>query len=175
MTDKKLIILCDLSTSLIALGGCSGVRNSLGLDKDSPDEFAVLTRAPLEIPSNLTLPPPQPGMPRPQETSVSVKAQKAMFGSEKEASQGVSASEDMLLQKTGADQSDPNIRATVNKETAAMSERNKPVVQKLLKLGGEKQDSSATVVDAKKEYERIKKNAEEGKDITDGDTPVIEE
>ncbi len=173
--DTKFVVLCTLSTGLIALSGCSGVRNSLGLDKDSPDEFAVITRAPLEMPPSLSLPAPQPGEPRPQEASVAAKAQEAVFGIEKQHSTGNSGAESSLLRKAGADQADPNIRATVNKETAAMSERNKPVIEKILKLGGEKQDSSATIVDAKKEQERIKANSAEGKAITDGETPVIEE
>ncbi len=175
MINRKFLILCAVSSSFLILGGCTNVRNSLGLEKEAPDEFAVITRAPLEIPSDLTLPPPQPGMPRPQETSVTQKAQEAVLGEKKAKSSERSEAESLLLQKTNANSSAPDIRATVNSETDDLAERNKPVVKKLLKLGGEKQESSATIIDAKKEYERIKNNEAQGKSITDGETPVIEE
>lgn len=175
MTKTHLLVLGFLSGSALLLGGCSNVKNSLGLEKDAPDEFAVIKRAPLEIPERLILPTPEPGTPRPQETGALAQAEQAVFGAEKKVADSTSSAEDALLQKTGANQADPSIRATVNRETSEMDERNKPVVQKLLKLGGEKQDASATVVDAKKEYERIQKNKQEGKSITDGETPVIEE
>ncbi len=175
MTKTHLLVLGFLSSSALLLGGCSNVKNSLGLEKDAPDEFAVIKRAPLEIPSNLTLPPPMPGTPRPQETNAVSQAQEAVFGSEKEMADKTSSAENLLLKKTGADQADPSIRATVNRETAELDERNEPVVKKLLKLGGKEQDTSATVIDAKKEYERIQQNKRDGKDITEGETPVIEE
>lgn len=175
MNKPHFVILTLLSGASVLLGGCSNVRSSLGLDKAAPDEFAVIKRAPLEIPSQVALPPPVPGMPRPQETSVLTQAEKAVLGEEKVFTQETSSAEDLLLQKTGADQANPNIRAQVNKETANLDERNEPVMKKLLKLGGGDAQNSATVVDAKKEYERIKKNQEEGRAITDGETPVIEE
>ena len=49
---------------LSALGGCSGVSESLGFAKQSPDEFAVVRNAPLTLPPDYTLRPPQPGAPR---------------------------------------------------------------------------------------------------------------
>ncbi len=163
-------LLCSLSVA-----SCGNVRNSLGLEREAPDEFAVITRAPLEIPSSVALPPPVLGAPRPQEQPTIAKAQEAVFGEEKVSSETLSSGESVRLEKVEAQGIDKNIRATVNNETAELDERNRTVVQKLLKLDKSATQASATVVDPKKEYERIKQNLEEGKSATDGETAIIEE
>ena len=49
-----------LSLSLIALfvSGCSQMREELGLNRNSPDEFTVVKRAPLTLPPEYNLRPP---------------------------------------------------------------------------------------------------------------------
>ena len=164
-------------TALLILSGCTagGVRESLGLNKDSPDEFAVVKRAPLEMPDTLALPPPTPGAPRPQEQTPIKEAKEAVFGHEDEKASGLSPAEAQLLTKTQADDANPNIRNVVDSETAQLVDRNKPGAQKILGLATGENPASASVVDAKKEAERLKKNMEEGKPVTDGKTPIIEE
>ncbi len=174
MNSIKLIALLGLSTLTLTACGLN-VRDELGLNRESPDEFAVVTRAPLEIPSHLALPPPIPGMPRPQETSAIDQAKQAVLGNDAEAKQTLSAAESVLLNRTGAAQSDPTIRATVNNETKALTDRNEPVAQKLINMSGKKHQPSATIVDAKKELERIQEDTKAGKNITGADTPTIEE
>ena len=61
---------------LVGLTGCTGLRRAIGLDNVGPDEFAVESRAPLTIPPDFDLRPPQPGAPRPQETPAAEKARK---------------------------------------------------------------------------------------------------
>jgi len=48
------------------------------MDQVGPDEFAVESRAPLTIPPEFDLRPPQPGAPRPQEASSADKARKVI-------------------------------------------------------------------------------------------------
>ena len=60
-------VLCSTCASL--LWGCTDLRRSIGLEKTSPDEFAVESRAPLTMPPDFELRPPQPGATRPQEKS----------------------------------------------------------------------------------------------------------
>src|SRR5690606_33831923 len=48
----------------LAVSGCDSAREAMGLNKKSPDEFAVVTRAPLVLPPEFGLRPPQPGAPR---------------------------------------------------------------------------------------------------------------
>ncbi len=179
MKLRKITFATLLISSAFCLNACSngaaGLRTTLGLEKDTPDEFAVITRAPLEMPPQLALPSPNPGAPRPQETPTVEAAQKTVFGQAKQDSTSASSAESALLNNAGADARDTDIRRTVNTETRNMEERNRTVVQKLLKVGEHAEKSSATVVDAEKELERIQSNAKEGKNITAGETPVIEQ
>lgn len=174
-TIKSVTFLFALLAFILPLSACSSVKENLGLEKDSPDEFAVITRAPLEIPSKLALPPPNLGAPRPQEVTTIKQAKEAVFGEHKTAENSSSQAESVLLEKAGGTQAEPNIRATVNNETAEMKDRNKAVADKLLNLTSSDEKSSATIVDSKKELERIQQNKQEGKSITEGETPYIED
>jgi hypothetical protein len=64
--------------SALLLVGCTNFKRDLGLAPAAPDEFAVESRAPLTIPPDFDLRPPQPGAPRPQEASAAEKARKAI-------------------------------------------------------------------------------------------------
>jgi hypothetical protein len=60
------------------LPGCTDFRRALGMDRVGPDEFAVESRAPLTLPPEFDLRPPQPGAPRPQEVTAADKARKVI-------------------------------------------------------------------------------------------------
>jgi len=170
----NLIILGAIAFTITSCGG--NVRKQLGLNKDAPDEFRVIKHAPLEMPKGTALPPPTPGVARPQEYTPTQSAEKAMFGAVNTNTQTVeSKAESSLLQKAGATDIDPSIRETINEETVELNERNKPVMKKLMDIGKDETTPPASVVDAKAEYERIKKNKEEGKPLTEGETPSIQE
>jgi hypothetical protein len=64
----SLLAIASLS-SVMALTGCSDLRQLVGLDRVGPDEFTVESRAPLTIPPDFNLRPPQPGAARPQEAN----------------------------------------------------------------------------------------------------------
>jgi Protein of unknown function (DUF3035) len=68
--------LCLAGASL--LPGCTDLKRSIGLEKTSPDEFAVESRAPLTIPPDFELRPPQPGAARPQEKSSGQQARQVI-------------------------------------------------------------------------------------------------
>ncbi len=177
---KQLKILGFLFVSILSLGACSNgaadLRENLGLNKQTPDEFAVLTRAPLEMPAQMTLREPSPGVARPQEETPQEVAQNTVFGStENHNDSTTSSAEATLLQNAGATKADPSIRQRLNKETEELKERNKTVAQKLLEVGKGSDNSSATVVDAEKEMQRILDNRKNNNDITTGDTPNIEQ
>ena len=48
--------------------------------RDRPDEFAVQRQAPLVVPPDFALTPPQPGAPRPAEGTAAQQALQALFG-----------------------------------------------------------------------------------------------
>ncbi len=177
MKHKKLYTLFALTFMATSLSGCSGVRDRLGLDKESPDEFSVITRAPLEIPPtlNAALPTPNLGTPRPQEQTTINQAQEAVFGNAQTATNNISTGENTLLNKANATNTDPNIRAQVNKDTQELADRNEAVADKILNLSGKNKTPSATVVDAKQELERIQQKLKDSEIVTGDDTPYIEE
>ena len=169
----KITALCAV---LLALSGCEGTKEQLGLTRSAPDEFAVLKRAPLEMPPDYTLRPPQPGTPRPQEAEPEKQAKTVIFGDDAQyRNMKADSSEAILLNQAGADTAQPNIRQVVDRETAALSPHEKPVAEKLLGLGSGNDSPPASVVNAKEEAARLKKNAEEGKSVTEGETPTIED
>ncbi len=96
-----------LSIVLVALvtSGCSS-HSSL-FNRVRPDEFAVTRQAPLVVPPDFALTPPNPGAPRPQDVDASRQALDALFGSNRQRS----AVESDTLGKAGA--SAPAIRSTV--------------------------------------------------------------
>src|SRR5207253_535538 len=79
VAGRPLPLFAVLSLALIVLlPGCTGVRRAIGLEQVGPDEFAVESRAPLTIPPDFDLRPPQPGAQRPQEVTAAERARKAI-------------------------------------------------------------------------------------------------
>jgi len=68
--------LCLACASLIS--GCTDLKKAIGLERSTPDEFAVESRAPLTMPPDFNLRPPQPGAARPQEKSSDQQARQAI-------------------------------------------------------------------------------------------------
>src|SRR6516225_263932 len=66
--------VCVAGPLLIA--GCTDFKRTIGLEPTLPDEFAVESRAPLTIPPDFELRPPQPGASRPQEKSADQQAKR---------------------------------------------------------------------------------------------------
>lgn len=181
---KHIMSTCLLG--VLALTACEGTKKQFDFTKKSPDEFAVVKRAPLEMPPNLnelpsqvTLPAPKPGAARPQEPSAQAQAKASLIGADprviQHQSATQSASENALLQKAGAVNADPNIRTTIEKETAELAAEQTPAVDRILKITGKKIDAPAVEVDPTAETNRIKANKAAGKPITEGETAIKEE
>jgi Protein of unknown function (DUF3035) len=65
-------------TGTLALSGCTGFKQAVGLEPTMPDEFAVESNPPLTIPPDFDLRPPEPGAPRPQEESMTKQAEQVI-------------------------------------------------------------------------------------------------
>ena len=74
----RTVSLVGACLLLLALPGCSNVRMALGMDRAGPDEFAVESRAPLLIPPDFNLRPPQPGAMRPNEVTAAERARRVI-------------------------------------------------------------------------------------------------
>jgi hypothetical protein len=176
--SAKLSLFAALSLSLAACGGES-LSDTLGYGKSAPDEFAIVTKAPLVIPPDYSLRPPQPGAPRPQEMELqpSLGAQRALIGEEALSAENVgparSQGEQVLLQETGAEQADPRIRQVVNAETRSLVERDKTFVDDVIFWKKDGPAPDERLVNPVEENERIQQNEAEGKPVTEGETPTV--
>lgn len=158
----KRIAFPALATMVLAtaLGGCSDFRKALGYEKSIPDEFAVVSRAPLAIPPDYSLRPPQPGAAPTQDVPTQDRAKEAVFragtqqASLPPAATQRSAGEGAFLEAAGAPKADPDIRARVTDDTALTPENQRGFVDKL--LFWRKSGAPDDVLDPVKEADRIK-------------------
>ena len=166
---------------ILALSACEGIREQLGMTKQSPDEFRVVSRAPLSLPPDFTLRPPEPGIPRPQEGTAAQQARKAVFRLEQPKTQplneqveadGRSLGELSLLKAAGADKIDPGIRRAIDLETQQINLESEDFIEAL--VFWRDKEIPGRVVDATAEAKRLRENAALGKAVTAGETPTIE-
>ena len=170
--------------ALLALSGCGGgVRQALGMTKHSPDEFLTVAHAPLTLPPDNTLRPPEPGAPRPQEGTSAEQAQTALYANNGGTAPAIASAPDAsndtakssgevaLLQNAGAAGIDPGIRAEIDTETAAQMERDQTLISRL--VFWRTPEPYGTVVDPVAESKRLQENQALGKPVTEGETPII--
>ena len=122
MSVNRVIVVTAL-VAAAGLAGCQSTRNALGMTKVTPDEFRVVTKAPLVVPPDFALRPPAPGKPRPQELQPESAARTALLGQRE--GEGRSDGEKMLVAKAGADKADPLIRYVVDDEFGAVAHKDK--------------------------------------------------
>ena len=120
MSFNRVAVAAILLAGL-GLAGCQSTRVALGLTKVTPDEFRVVTKAPLVVPPDYALRPPAPGEPRPQELQPESQARLALLG-ERNAEQR-SEGEKLLVAKAGADRADPLIRYVIDDQFGAIAHK----------------------------------------------------
>ena len=176
MKASRLILL---ATVAIIVAGCGNVRESIIPSKRAPDEFAVYTRAPLNLPPEYSLRVPAPGTERPQSVLPRDVAEEALLGSSSRvaepgdlAAQNLSIGLQALLDNTGASSADPDIRALINQETSILAEEDASVMQRILFWNQETE--YGVTVDPALENKRIQENQALGQPLDSGEVPVIE-
>ena len=162
--------------ALLGLAACADTRRAIGWDKAPPDEFKVTTRAPLSLPPDYGLRPPQPGAARPQEGTTVDQARNAVSGGRsppraQTAVQAASGGQAALLTRSGADRADPSIRDTVDREALVTADAEKVFTDRL--IFWREPDPPGTIVDAGAESQRLRENQALGRPSTEGDTPII--
>ena len=75
---RKSTTILMLAGAATLLGACS--QGGSLFNRIRPDEFAVSRQAPLVVPPDFALMPPNPGAPRPQDVDSSKQALDALFG-----------------------------------------------------------------------------------------------
>jgi hypothetical protein len=151
-----------------ALAGCGSAREALGVAKVTPDEFRVVTKAPLVVPPDYALRPPTPGEPRPAELLPDSAARQAVAG--QRASANRSAGEQVLVAKAGAERADPLARYVVDDEFGDLAYKDKSFADRVMfwRKDDPAQQGAVTAdpstIDPAVEAERVK-NLTGGKDI----------
>lgn len=178
---RHLRLLGLAALGSLALAGCDTTRDALGITKKSPDEFVVVTKAPLVLPPEFGLRPPEPGAPRPQEVPARDRAAAAFGGTSTDtASLGRraapvatarSAGEQALLAQARASNVDPDIRRKVNDEFTQLAERDSRFVDRL--MFWQTSEEPGLAIDPAREAQRLRENAATGKPLTAGTVPTI--
>lgn len=179
---RTISIAAALAALLSACGGKVG--EVLGLDSKPPDEFSVVKRAPLTLPPDYGLRPPEPGKAERNAVTPRDNARQAVLGTEKLSDRdkqkiiqarraaGQDESELALLNQADALNASPEIRQVVNEESQALAEEQESFVDDL--LFWKEVEPPGAVVDATGESQRLQENAGLGKPVTEGATPTIQ-
>ncbi|MEI6161737.1 MAG: DUF3035 domain-containing protein [Roseococcus sp.] len=164
-----------LLLSPLLLAGCGDSARSFGRTRDAPDEFQVTTRAPLSMPPSLgQLPTPRPGASRPQELNAREQAESTLVPGSFAAGQraGQSSGERALLSSTGTNVPD-GIRDRVDEESMRLERVDRSIVDRAL-FWRPAPAAPGIPVDAARESQRLRENAALGRDLSDGQTPIIQ-
>lgn len=154
------VILAAAAVAGLGLSGCGTTRNALGMQKVTPDEFRVVTKAPLVVPPDYSLRPPAPGEPRPQELQPESAARTALLGQRE--SEVRSDGEKLLVARAGSDRADPLIRYVVDDEFGDLAHKEKSFADRVMfwRKDAPAQpgavDNTSTPIDTAAEEEKIK-------------------
>ncbi|HET6971298.1 MAG TPA: DUF3035 domain-containing protein [Phenylobacterium sp.] len=129
MTVNRVIVATVL-VAAAGLAGCQSTQKALGMSKVTPDEFRIVTKAPLVVPPDYALRPPAPGEPRPQELQPESAARNALLG-QREAEQR-SDGEKLLVAKAGAEKADPLVRYVVDDEFGDIAHKEKSFADRVM-------------------------------------------
>ncbi len=176
ITMRRALFLAPLVLAPLTLGACSsGALQTLGLQRDPPDEFQVTTQPALAMPPDLNaaasaLPAPAPGAPRPQDVAVPQQAEDAMLGGAAlEGGTPSTAGDQSFLQQAGP-QPPPDIRQEINAQ-AARDAKSQTLGNRLNPFGIK--EAKPALVDASQERQRLQKNAALGLSPAVGSTPLV--
>ncbi len=174
----RTVVMALLLGLALGLNACENIKNSLGLGKSAPDEFAVVPNLPLVVPPDFNLRPPGTGGPGQLETPVRDKAAASVFGAEPgaagAASQdvGFAQGEAAILRSAGATSIEPNIRDIIDREFSIYASTEQGFLTDLMFWRDPEQPGEP--LDPAAEAKRIKENAALGKPVTEGETPIIQ-
>lgn len=103
----RRLTIAAIALSALTLSACGGVGGLLS--RDRPDEMAVTRAAPLVIPPDFALTPPQPGAPAATTETTAEQTLRALFG----GAAPRSPTETSLLNRAGQARAEAGIRSAV--------------------------------------------------------------
>jgi len=154
--------LLALPLAALALAGCG----TLGGEKATPDEFAVVSKAPLVLPPEYRLTPPRPGEQRPQELQPNEQARSALLGAQAVAD--ATDGEQALVARAGGFTADPAVRIALDREVAGVTYKPRSFADRILFWDSSTRSIDGTELDPEREAERLDNinDATGGGDVT---------
>ncbi len=148
----------------LSVSACQDIRDAMGVSKQPPDEFAVVTKAPLIIPPDYTLRPPKPGAAPLNQVPPSAAAQSALYNEDpatiaNSISGNYSEAEKMLLAQAGAANVNDSIRQQIAADNRRMQTADEGFTDQLLFGGGSDNSDAPLNADAEKARIDAAKNA----------------
>ena len=182
MSALRISVPVAIAAAVLVAGCGNNVKQQLGIAKRAPDEFSVVTRAPLSMPPDYGLRPPRPGERRPQEPTERAQARDLLVphSGDNLASVtpgstgmgGMTPGESALMSRVETAPAPDDIRAQVDTETARLDRDERNIIERM--MFWREEPAPGVVVDPRKENQRLQENAALGKTTTDGETPRIE-
>ena len=186
---RHALVLGMTIGTLFMLSACGRgtVQDALGMGKRSPDEFAVVSRAPLIMPPDYGLRPPGAGESRPGVDTPSEQARARLVSQAPQPSDGAgqevlaaafdqpsateSPGEQALVAQASRVPSDPDIRRKIAAENQQLAEVEQSLFTRLIEWRSP--STLGATIDPAAETQRLRTNRVEGKPATEGDSPVI--
>ncbi|CAN5539435.1 hypothetical protein BH09PSE4_BH09PSE4_23380 [soil metagenome] len=131
---RKMVPIATGLACVALLSGCA----KHGYDRARPDEFAVARQAPLVIPPDFSLVPPQPGAAATQGNNPQAQALDAMFGGPAQRSAG----ENAALSQAG--DADPGVRSNAGDPATNVIDKGSTTRDIVAAPPGDGQDARAT-------------------------------
>ena len=173
MVSRLTLIGALAGAALTAGCGQTDVMSSLGLEPPVPNAFMVTTQQPLVIPPNLNnIPPPQPGVPRPQDVSPELRAEETLVP---QIALSGTAGPDSAGQRALVAAAGPPPPANLDQELEQQAEKDRPgqgVMSWL--LFWQTTPPPGIVVDPAREERRLQEDAALGRPPTYGQTPIVQ-
>jgi DUF3035 family protein len=149
MYRRRAVACMVVLAAMAAVSGCTSIRQAAGITKQTPDEFAVVTKAPLVIPPDYNLRPPKPGAVPTNQLSPTGVAQAALAGDDNgsvPAPNGMpySDSEKSILTQADANNADHSIRQEIASDEKSMQGADESFTDKVL-FGGTTDNSDKNV------------------------------
>ncbi len=198
MKYASIAALSALSMMMLSACSTGTVKETLGLERAAPDEFRVISRPPLSVPPQFSLRPPSNSDATPNQLTADKKARSIINGKEDTSAAGnadtavipvtetkrgkhgktvvsdsgvSTGAESQFLKNAGASSADPKVRdALVDEKFEIQEKKEERSWWDITSVWDDKKDPQ---VDAKGEAQRLKKNADEGKPVTEGNTPEV--
>lgn len=156
---RRVVTLALVGGLAASLSACDSLRDSAGIGKDTPDEFAVVTKAPLVIPPDFNLHPPAPGAAAANQVEPTTAAQSALFAADPATVAAslpatMSSGERYLLANARVQDADPSIRQAIAADAGNLRGSDDSFTDSLL-FSGSNTPPGSTPVDADAEARRL--------------------